>query len=222
MDERKQFTFYVGFAKSISRIKKAADRAAAYDAIVEYALYGIEPNLEALPDAAAIVFELSKPVLDSSRRKAESGKKGGSAEANAKQNASKQEANAKQSESKNKYKNKYKNKNNSSLPSVSPSSRFKPPTLEEVKTYVQENGYPVDPEYFFEYYSKGNWTDSQGKPVLNWKQKLITWAKKDSADQPQKKKQYTTAESYKAPAISADYPEQMRKIIEAMPEAFEE
>ena len=112
MDERKQFTFYAGFAKSISRIKKAADRAAAYDAIVEYALYGIEPNLEALPDAAAIVFELSKPVLDSSRRKAESGKKGGSAEASAKQSESKLEANDEQSESKNKSKNKNKIKNN--------------------------------------------------------------------------------------------------------------
>ena len=85
MEEREQFTFYASFAKSIRRIRKAADRAAAYDAIVDYALNGIEPDLEKLPDIAAVVFEVSKPVLDASRRKAENGKKGGKAEADEKQ-----------------------------------------------------------------------------------------------------------------------------------------
>ena len=75
-------------------------------------------------------------------------------------------------------------------------SVFVPPTREEVKAYIKENGYAVDGDYFFDYYSKGNWIDGQGKPVLNWKQKLITWAKKD-ADKP--KKQYTTAAQYQPP-----------------------
>ena len=65
--------------------------------------------------------------------------------------------------------------------------KFVPPTLEEVKAYIQENGYNVDANYFFDYYSKGNWIDGQGKPVRNWKQKLITWAKKDAEKAPQKK-----------------------------------
>ena len=75
-------------------------------------------------------------------------------------------------------------------------SVFVPPTREEVKAYIKENGYAVDGDYFFDYYSKGNWIDGQGKPVLNWKQKLITWAKKD-AEKP--KKQYTTAAQYQPP-----------------------
>jgi hypothetical protein len=51
------------------------------------------PDLESLSDAAAIAFELIKPTLDASRKKAESGKQGGSKhEANAKQT----EASAKQ------------------------------------------------------------------------------------------------------------------------------
>ena len=119
MEERDQFTFYSSFAKSIKRIKKAGDRAAAYDAIVDYALYGIVPDLDKLPDAAAIVFELSKPNLDSSRRKAENGKRGGSAEANRKQTASKEEAKPKQSESKIEIEKEYKKKNNS-YPPISP------------------------------------------------------------------------------------------------------
>lgn len=94
--ERTQFTFYESFFKAISRIKKDADRCKAYDAICSYALYGNEPDMDTLPDAAAIAFELSKPNLDSSRRKAENGKNGGSK----KQTASKTEANEKQTASK--------------------------------------------------------------------------------------------------------------------------
>lgn len=71
--ERKQFTFYESFYRAVHRIKKKSDRADAYDAICAYALYGDEPDLGALSDAAAIAFELSKPNLDASRKKAENG-----------------------------------------------------------------------------------------------------------------------------------------------------
>ena len=99
--ERKQFTFYESFAKSISRIRKAADRCAAYDALVNYALYGAEPNIDELPDAVALFFEMAKPTLDSSKRKAENGRRGGKAEANAErgESESKPEANGKQNAS---------------------------------------------------------------------------------------------------------------------------
>ena len=72
--ERSQFTFYRSFASAIQRIRKDADRAKAYDAICNYALDGKEPDLSGLPDAAAIAFELIKPNLDASKRKAENGK----------------------------------------------------------------------------------------------------------------------------------------------------
>ena len=88
---RSQFTFYASFASALSRIKKKADRADAYDAICNYALYGTEPDLDKLPDSAAIAFDLIRPTLDASKRKAENGKAGGKA----KQTTSKTEANAK-------------------------------------------------------------------------------------------------------------------------------
>lgn len=115
--ERSQFTFYDSFFKAISRIKSKASRCDAYDALCAYALQGIEPDIDNLPDAAAIAFELVKPNLDAGRRKALSGSKGGSkesvskTEANDKQTESKGEANDKQTESKNKNKDKKKNKN---------------------------------------------------------------------------------------------------------------
>lgn len=93
--ERTQFTFYESFFKAISRIKKDADRCKAYDVICAYALYGTEPDMDFLPDSAAIAFELSKPNLDASRKKASNGKKGGES----KQTASKPQANGKQTAS---------------------------------------------------------------------------------------------------------------------------
>lgn len=102
--EREQFTFYQSFAKALSRIKKKSDRCDAYDAIVNYALYGTMPDLDTIAESAALAFELSKPVLDSSRRKAENGKaKAKQTEAKPKQteaNANQNEANRKQTANK--------------------------------------------------------------------------------------------------------------------------
>lgn len=94
--------------------------------------------------------------------------------------------------------------------------RFVPPTLEEVKAYVKEKGYNVDAEYFFQYYAAGDWKDSEGKPVQNWKQKLITWARKDEQ---KPKKKYTTAAQYKPQTMSKEqYEENLRQIQKAFPE----
>ena len=98
MDERTQFTFYSSFFDALSRIKKKADRADAYDAICNYALYAKEPDFSKMSDAAQIAFLLIKPNLDASRRKSKSGKEGGSKKAKAKQTESKPEANGKQGE----------------------------------------------------------------------------------------------------------------------------
>lgn len=105
--ERTQFTFYDSFFRSVSRIRNKSARCDAYDAICRYALTGEEPDLNDMSDAAAIAFEGAKPNLDSSRRKAESGKKGGET----KLTESKPQANEKQTASKKKDKNKDKNKN---------------------------------------------------------------------------------------------------------------
>ena len=96
--ERTQFTFFASFAKAAERIRKKTDRCEFYDVVKDYALYGKEPNLDGLPDSVAVAFELVRPNIDASRRKAESGKNGGKS----KQTKSKSEANRKQTEAKRK------------------------------------------------------------------------------------------------------------------------
>lgn len=102
-EARSQFTFYRSFFEAVFKIKNKAARAEAYDAICKYALFNDAPDVDKMSDAAAIAFMLIKPNLDASRRKAKSGKSGGSSkqaesksEANSKQSGSKTEANDKQ------------------------------------------------------------------------------------------------------------------------------
>ena len=92
---RTQFTWFESFTRAAQRIKNKVHRCAFYDIVTEYALYEKEPDMDDLPDSVAIAFELIKPNLDASKRKAANGKAGGSR----KQNASKTEANAKQTAS---------------------------------------------------------------------------------------------------------------------------
>ncbi len=52
---------------------------------------------------------------------------------------------------------------------------FIPPTREDVHAYIKERKSNVDGDKFYDYFTAGGWKDSTGKPVKNWKQKLITW-----------------------------------------------
>ena len=51
----------------------------------------------------------------------------------------------------------------------------KKPTLEEIKKYCEEKKLSVDANYFFTYFEEGEWIDSKGNKVKNWKQKILTW-----------------------------------------------
>lgn len=55
-----------------------------------------------------------------------------------------------------------------------PRVRFIPPTVEEIREYCQSRGNGVDAQRVFDYYSAAGWKDSSGKPVKNWKQKIIS------------------------------------------------
>ncbi len=60
-----------------------------------------------------------------------------------------------------------------------PKKRFVAPSLDEVQAYIIEKGLIVNGQVFLDYFTAGNWKDSEGKPVKNWKQKLITWDERD-------------------------------------------
>lgn len=127
--QRKQFTFYASFYTTIRRIPGKTARADAYDAICDFALNGVSPDLDKLSAAAAMAFVAIQPNLEASRRKAASGSLGGSGKrtasnANAKRTES--NANAKQTESKDKDKNKDKSKDKDKIENKNKCSLYPP------------------------------------------------------------------------------------------------
>lgn len=109
MDERGQFTFYRSFWEAVKGLPKK-DKLPILEAIISYALDGIEPS--GLSQSQFAFFLLVKPTLDSSRKKAANGKQGGkTSKANDKQTGSKPEANDKQPASEKERENEKENEN---------------------------------------------------------------------------------------------------------------
>jgi hypothetical protein len=62
--------------------------------------------------------------------------------------------------------------------------KFVPPLKDEVLKYIKDGGLSVDGEYFYRMFSESNWVDTNGKPVVSWKGKLITWDKMERSRKP--------------------------------------
>jgi len=60
--------------------------------------------------------------------------------------------------------------------------KFAPPTQSEVISYFLEKGYTQEAACkAFDYYDVADWTDSTGKKIKNWKQKMIAvWFKEEN------------------------------------------
>ena len=57
-------------------------------------------------------------------------------------------------------------------------TRFRKPTIEEIKNYCSERKNDIDAEYFFNYYESKGWKIGK-TPMKNWKSAVITWERKD-------------------------------------------
>lgn len=97
---RDGFVFYRSFYESFSDLSKK-DKLILFDALCNYALNDIEPELSGVP---AAMFKLLKPQVDANNRRYENGKKGG------RPKETKEKPNDNQSETKVKPKEKDKDK----------------------------------------------------------------------------------------------------------------
>lgn len=58
-------------------------------------------------------------------------------------------------------------------------TRFSPPTIEEIRLYVQEKGYTVDAERFVNFYESKGWYVGKNK-MKNWHAAVATWQKSEN------------------------------------------
>lgn len=84
-------------------------------------------------------------------------------------------------------------KENSICDASQKQKRFTPPSVQEIREYVTEMDYPVDPERFFDYYESRGWMAGKTK-MKDWKAAVRLWVRnrresvaEKPAPQPQKK-----------------------------------
>lgn len=71
------------------------------------------------------------------------------------------------------------NKTSIQINNPTKSSRFTPPTLDEVMDYVAESNSQIDPQYFIDYYTANGWKVGKS-PMKDWKATLRNWAKNET------------------------------------------
>lgn len=55
---------------------------------------------------------------------------------------------------------------------------FRPPSYEEVFSYMRDRNSPVNPGRFYNWMKDHNWVDGRGEPITDWKKKVEDWEKK--------------------------------------------
>ena len=54
-----------------------------------------------------------------------------------------------------------------------------PPSRAQVSKYVEEMGYGMDPDAFYDYYSETDWRKKNGQPIRDWKASVRTWERRE-------------------------------------------
>lgn len=192
--ERAGFTFYRSFRDAIDRIAPE-EQLSLYKAIADYALDGTLPDVDSMGSNSSLCWMMIRPILQSGLTKYLNGKLGGAPKGNT--NALKNNLKSTKKQPRNKLKtsnineneneNEKKEKDSKEKSAVSPRrtrSRVSenPPTVEEVEQFFDANGYTQEAaRKAYAYYADGNWRDSKGNPVLNWKQKCrAVWFKPEN------------------------------------------
>lgn len=177
---RESIVFYRSFYEAIKELSAEEFRNAVM-AIMEYGLNDSEIDTSGVAKAILI---MAKPQIDKNNKRYENGLRGGT-KPKQNQNETKLEPNSNQSGTKaepkrtNPEPNDNVNDNdNVNVNDIKESEEkkplFYPPTLEELKKYIDDNKYNVDPERFIDYYTANGWTVGKNR-MKDWKAAVRNW-----------------------------------------------
>lgn len=196
--QREYFPFLYSFKDAISEIPQKY-RLEIYEAITDYAFFKKEPELKTT--FARFAWKVIFPILKKSWQKVENGRKGGGQLNNS--NAAKRvkneqktsksiadiecassiiQANAdiERDNEKEKINNNNNNENKVSIVGGQKPSRkretksFTKPSLQEIKDFISENSFSVDPEAFYDYYESNGWMVGRNR-MKDWKSTIRRW-----------------------------------------------
>lgn len=157
--KRDRMLFYGSFFESV-QVLPDHERLQFYEAIFKYALDDEQVDLDGM---VASMFGLVKPVLEAQIQRVENGKKGakfGKLGGRPKTTTQKEKTEPKP-------------------------KKVEKPTLEMVQKYIEDMGYSVNPEAFFNYYESNGWKVGKN-PMKDWKACVRTWNAKDNSSSKRK------------------------------------
>ena len=167
---RDSFIFYKSFYEGIKELNSDI-QCEIYNAIMEYEFNQTETELSGV---AKSIFTLIKPQLEANNKRYQNGCKGGRPKTKTKPKENQTKTKPKPNDNENDNVNVNDNKKENIK-----RRNFVKPTLEEIQAYCIERNNNVNPKTFLDYYEINNWVDSNGNKVKNWKQKVITWEKRN-------------------------------------------
>jgi len=156
------------------------ERLQFWDAIMDYSLDGIEPEIDGM---AEMLFIAIKPTIDARNEGAEAGKLGGRPRKKT-GGFETQKPGVLENEKGGFEKSKTKAEADADADADTDADikdkrkRFTPPTLEELRSYIREKGYTFDAETFIAYYDSNGWRIGRN-PMKDWKAACRTWQQKE-------------------------------------------
>lgn len=182
---REGFTFYRSFRDAINCLEDSGAKLEIYQAISDFALDNKEPDAETFSKMGKLCWIALRPNLNSDRQRYKNGCKGGAPIGN--QNALKTHL----KQPRNNLKTSNVNVNDNVDVNVNDKrerksvARFTPPTLEDVKRYITENGYNlVDADSFYNHYEAIGWKVGKN-PMKDWKASVRGWQSREKKQTPQ-------------------------------------
>ena len=214
---RGSFIFYRSFMDGLAGLPDDVYRRLV-DAIMYYAMDGIEPDLTGLELA---IFKAWKANVDASNKRKESGKLGGrptkekplviDAETIGYEVDNHwledEKPNKKEKEKENvKEKEKEKEKEKKGI------GRFTPPTTQQVAEYVQTQGYNVDAQRFVDFYESKGWYVGKNK-MKDWKAAVRGWSRSQRQELTANGRQEKTAKAQNFTPREYDYDDLERQLL---------
>ena len=199
--KKNSFVIYTDCLEQLEVIPDA-DRGVLFLDVLKYARSGIVPNIDN-PFLKALFLGFKNQIdrdcakyEEVCRKRAEAGRNGGNQRvANLKIQATQSNCNQNQANASNCLKveanasNTQANQADSVNGSVNvydidirknkgKTSRFTPPSLQEVEEYSKENGYSFDAKVFFDHYESNGWVVGKTK-MKDWKAAIRNWSRRE-------------------------------------------
>lgn len=201
IEKRDSFVFYRSFMQSIDALPERL-QLRLYKIITSYGLDMKEPSFDDSLEGYALkaVFLGIKVQIDRNYERFKNGTKGkeygnmgGAPKGN--QNARKHpisnqpQINPKTTpnENGNENINIYENINEDEDVDVYANVGFRPPTLQDISSYISSISSTINPEKFFDYHCATGWKDKNGNKIEDWKAVVRLWQKHEKPTEKPKK-----------------------------------